>query len=60
MNHDHSEPNAAPTSFWRSRYAIGVVTDPARATPAQIESAITPLCYPAKARPTRLDAPPPS
>ena len=28
-----------------------VVTDPARVTPAQIESAITQLGYPAKARP---------
>jgi hypothetical protein len=25
MNHDHSQHNAAPTSFWRSRYAIGLL-----------------------------------
>jgi len=29
-----------------------VVADPARVTPAQIESAISQLGYPAKARPT--------
>ncbi len=32
-----------------------VVTDPARITPAQIESAITRLGYPAKARPAAHD-----
>ena len=37
-----------------------VVTDPTRVTPAQIESAITRLGYPAKARPAGLDAPAPS
>ena len=31
-----------------------VVTDPARVTPAQIESAITQLGYPAKARPATV------
>ena len=34
-----------------------VVTDPARVTPAQIESAITQLGYPAKARPAAVPAP---
>lgn len=33
-----------------------VVTDPARVTPAQIESAITQLGYPAKARPAAVAA----
>ena len=32
-----------------------VVTDPARVTPAQIESVITGLGYPAKARPAEQD-----
>ena len=36
--------------------AATVVVDPARVTPAQIESAITRLGYPAKARPTEHDA----
>lgn len=25
MNHDHSQHNDEPTSFWRSRYAIGLL-----------------------------------
>lgn len=25
MNHDHSQYNAEPTSFWRSRYAVGLL-----------------------------------
>ena len=25
MNHDHSQHNATPTRFWRSRYAIGLL-----------------------------------
>ena len=25
MNQDHSQSNAAPTAFWRSRYAIGLL-----------------------------------
>ena len=34
-----------------------VVTDPARVTPAQIESVITRLGYPAQARPSRGEGP---
>ena len=25
MDHDHDEPNRPPRSFWRSRYAIGLL-----------------------------------
>ena len=25
MNHEHSQHNAEPTGFWRSRYAIGLL-----------------------------------
>ena len=25
MNHDHASPDADPPSFWRSRYAIGLL-----------------------------------
>ena len=25
MNHDHAQHDAAPTRFWRSRYAIGLL-----------------------------------
>ena len=25
MNHDHAQPDAGPTRFWRSRYAIGLI-----------------------------------
>lgn len=25
MNHEHAQPDAGPTSFWRSRYAIGLI-----------------------------------
>jgi hypothetical protein len=25
MNHDHSQHNAEPTGFWRSRYALGLL-----------------------------------
>ena len=25
MNHDHTSPDAGPPSFWRSRYAVGLL-----------------------------------